>query len=64
MNEQRGLDWAALMALGLHQLRLNPTEFWALTPYELTIIAGVSRGDTRVLGRTGLNALMAQFPDS
>ena len=34
-------DWPALMRLGLGQLRLAPDQFWALTPAELTLMAGL-----------------------
>ncbi|WP_340423243.1 phage tail assembly chaperone [Yoonia sp. GPGPB17] len=36
------MDWAGLMRAGLHQLRLNPAVFWALTPAELQIMLGAS----------------------
>ncbi|MEL6608704.1 MAG: rcc01693 family protein [Pseudomonadota bacterium] len=57
-----GLDWPALMTLGLSHLRLRPAEFWALTPAELKLMAG-PLGPAAPLGRDALDALMAQFPD-
>ncbi|MFO8127672.1 phage tail assembly chaperone, partial [Yoonia sp.] len=36
------MDWAGLMRAGLHQLRLPPREFWALTPAELQIMLGAT----------------------
>ena len=38
------LDWPALMRLGLRQLRLHPRDFWALTPAELLLMAGLEAG--------------------
>ncbi|MEM9349731.1 MAG: rcc01693 family protein [Pseudomonadota bacterium] len=56
-----GLDWPALCRLGMGQLRLKPTEFWALTPAELRLMAGPMV--TSPLGRSALSTLMEQFPD-
>jgi uncharacterized phage protein (TIGR02216 family) len=50
------------MRLGLVELRLSPEIFWALTPAELLLIAGV--GPVRAtLTRAGLAALVERFPD-
>lgn len=57
------LDWPALMTLGLGRLGLRPREFWALTPMELAVIAGVETGRLP-MDRAGLAALAARFPDS
>lgn len=57
------IDWGGLMRLGLHQLRLTPDQFWALTPVELMLMAGISPGVTPTLTRARLDALCAQFPD-
>ncbi len=54
-------DWPALMRLGLGQLRLPPDQFWALTPAELALMAGLD--GARALGRSGLAELMAMYPD-
>jgi uncharacterized phage protein (TIGR02216 family) len=56
------IAWAGLMRLGLVQLRLSPEAFWALTPAELMLIAGVGRG-REAPSRTGLAELLARFPD-
>ncbi len=56
------LDWAGLMRLGLVELRLSPEVFWALTPAELMLMAGI--GPARAsLTRAGLAALAERFPD-
>jgi uncharacterized phage protein (TIGR02216 family) len=57
------IAWAGLMRLGLLELRLAPDVFWALTPGELMLIAGVGRGRA-ALSRAGLAALVARFPDA
>jgi len=56
------MDWAGLMQTGLHQLRLTPRDFWALTPAELQIMLGAS-GALVPMGRTQLDALLRDFPD-
>ena len=55
-------DWAALVRLGLGQLRLTPDQFWQLTPTELALMAGLDGSKT--LSRTGLGELMAKYPDT
>ncbi len=54
-------DWPALMRLGLGQLRLTPDQFWALTPAELALMAGLD--GARMMDRNGLAELMAIYPD-
>ena len=56
------INWAVLMRLGLVDLRLSPDRFWALTPAELMLMAGVD-GETRSMSRTGFSDLAASFPD-
>ena len=56
------IAWAGLMRLGLVELRLAPAVFWELTPAELMLIAGVTRG-REALSRAGLAELLARFPD-
>jgi uncharacterized phage protein (TIGR02216 family) len=51
------------MRLGLVELRLPPEVFWQLTPAELLFLAGYDAQSADVLGRAGLEALMARFPD-
>lgn len=56
-------DWPALMRLGLRELRLHPRDFWALTPCELMIMAGL-QGQPAPLTRARLEALAARYPDT
>ena len=55
-------DWAALMRLGLGQLRLTPEQFWQLTPVELALMAGIE--GSGMMTRSGLAELMAKYPDN
>ncbi|MEO1563902.1 MAG: rcc01693 family protein [Pseudomonadota bacterium] len=57
------IDWSALYAFGLSHLRLSPDAFWALTPAELSMMAGLQPGSQQALGRGWFDALSAQFPD-
>lgn len=57
-----GLDWPGLMRAGLFRLGLTPADFWALTPAELQIMLGQSK-DAGPMGRSGLDALLREFPD-
>jgi len=56
-------DWPALMQAGMRGLGLRPHEFWALTPAELELMLGTGAGFAP-LRRGGLEALMADFPDT
>ena len=56
------VNWAALIRLGLVDLRLSPDRFWALTPAELMLMAGRG-GEVASLSRTGFADLAASFPD-
>ena len=56
------VNWAALIRLGLVDLRLSPGRFWALTPAELMLMAGCG-GEVASLSRTGFADLAASFPD-
>ncbi|MEO1467587.1 MAG: rcc01693 family protein [Pseudomonadota bacterium] len=60
------VDWAALMRLGLGQLRLAPDVFWAMTPIEFQRAlegAGLTAAEAAP-GRGMLDALIARFPDA
>lgn len=56
------MDWPNLMRAGLHELRLRPRDFWALTPAELQIMLGL---DKRLMpmARDQFEALHAAYPD-
>lgn len=54
-------DWPALIAAG-QRFGLAPDVFWALTPQELARLV-TPRGAAAPLGRAGLDALMAAYPD-
>lgn len=51
------------MHAGLCQLRLPPQVFWGLTPFEIFAMTGGLRPRGAAADRTGLDALMARFPD-
>lgn len=53
-------DWPALLRAAVRGAGLRPDEFWALTPAELHLLLG---GGAAPLGRRGLDALMAAYPD-
>ncbi len=50
------------MQLGLIELRLQPVEFWALTPAEFMLMLGVD-GNSTHMSRNAFAALAARFPD-
>lgn len=62
MSAVTGLDWPALMRVGLQRLGLKPGEFWALTPVELQMMLGTGGAGAPMLS-DGLAALMAAYPD-
>lgn len=51
------------MEAGLKVLRLEPRVFWDLTPAELTFLCSQSSAAKRGLSRSGLDDLIAQYPD-
>lgn len=55
-------DWPGLMRAGLVGLRLQPDQFWALTPAELLLMLGQG-GGTAPMNRTRLDELARAFPD-
>lgn len=55
-----GLDWAALLRIGVQQAGLRPGEFWALTPFELMLILGFD-GSEKPLNRARLAELEREF---
>ena len=62
MTRDRRMDWAALLRAGLQRLGLRPSEFWALTPAELALILGQSKG-VAPMARAELDTLLAAYPD-
>ena len=56
------MDWRGLMRAGLRDLRLQPREFWALTPAELQVMLGLT-GTSAPFLRAQLDDLLAAFPD-
>ena len=56
-------DWPGLLRLGLHDLRLMPEQFWSLTPAELRVMLGQDGKTGGALSRSGLDALLAAYPD-
>ena len=56
-------DWAAMIRVGIGQLRLPVADFWALTPVELMILVNPDGSQIRPMGRSGFEAMQAQFPD-
>ncbi|WP_371169688.1 phage tail assembly chaperone [Aliiroseovarius sp. 2305UL8-7] len=63
MSEAPAFDWSGLMRLGLGQLGLRPAEFWALTPIELIVMAGLDDKPAPCL-RSRLEELALAFPDT
>lgn len=57
------MDWAGLLRVGLHVLRLLPRDFWSLTPAELMIMLGV-HATTPAMGRARLEELARAYPDT
>ncbi|MGH1424725.1 MAG: rcc01693 family protein [Pseudooceanicola sp.] len=55
-------DWPVLMAAGIRGLRLQPDEFWRLSPAELRLMLG-NGSAAGPLKRAGLDALLEAFPD-
>jgi len=58
-----GFDWPALMRVALRGLRLQPREFWQLTPVELLMMLGEGAVDAP-MGRARLEQLTKAFPDN
>ncbi|MDI6834591.1 MAG: phage tail assembly chaperone [Rhizobiaceae bacterium] len=55
--------WRAAMHAGLGLLRLDPDDFWRLSPREFAAITGAFAPAAPRLARAGLEALMLAFPD-
>lgn len=57
------LDYQNMMKFALSELHMKPEEFWALTPYEFSIMSGLGVGEDRAMTRNKLELLMQSFPD-
>lgn len=58
----KGIDWPALVSVGLTELRLAPDELWRLTPIEFLLLTGISaRGGATT--RETLERLSRDYPD-
>jgi uncharacterized phage protein (TIGR02216 family) len=55
-------DWPALLRAGLQTLRLQPSEFWALTPGELSLLLG-AEARPLPMGRARFLQLTDLHPD-
>jgi len=55
-------DWPGLLRVGIIGLRLRPSDFWQLTPAELTLMLGRD-ASSAPLGRSRLEELARAFPD-
>jgi uncharacterized phage protein (TIGR02216 family) len=53
--------WAAALRFGVGRLRLSPDAFWALTPRELAMLAGLDRAGGEAPTHADLAALMRRF---
>ncbi|WP_432449814.1 phage tail assembly chaperone [Aliiroseovarius marinus] len=62
MSKETALDWPGMMRLGIGKLGLRPDQFWALTPIELAVMAGLD-GKPAVCLRARLDELALAFPD-
>lgn len=62
MTSGFAFDWCGLMRLGLGRLGLLPDQFWALTPIELIVMAGLD-GQPAPCLRARLEELARAFPD-
>ncbi|GHE86389.1 phage tail assembly chaperone [Aliiroseovarius zhejiangensis] len=63
MSTCPAFDWPGLMRLGLGRLGLRPDQFWALTPVELMVMAGLDDQPAPCL-RARLEELALAFPDA
>lgn len=57
------LDWPGLLRVGLGVLRLQPAQFWALTPAELMLMLGLGQG-AAPMDRARFEALARRHPDT
>jgi len=62
-GEAPAFPWEAALHVGLCRMRLQPKDFWAMTPRELGFALGLLRPSATAPGRASLAALMQAFPD-
>jgi uncharacterized phage protein (TIGR02216 family) len=55
--------WGLVMHTGLCLLRLPAKDFWSMSPKEMQAAFGGLRPAAAVPDRSGMDALMAAFPD-
>ena len=63
MTARGGLDWPGMLRAGLLGLRLQPDQFWSLTPAELALMLGIGPAAPR-MSRDRLAELAARYPDA
>ena len=63
MPDRTFFPWASVIRFGLGHLRLAPDAFWRLSLPELNALIGATEAPLFAT-RHGLQALMAQFPDT
>lgn len=57
------IAWPEMIRAGLGRLRLQPEEFWALTPAELMVMLGQGGGEAP-MGQSRLADLLRAYPDT
>lgn len=57
------INWPQLIRAGLMTLRLQPAEFWAMTPAELMLMLGQGSA-AAPMGRARLADLLRAYPDT
>lgn len=58
------IAWGPLMRLGLGRMGLVPDVFWALTPAEFLLMAGLDAPEALRMSRSALERLNALYPDA
>lgn len=59
----REIDWPTIIHIGLFELKLKPHEFWACTPKEFLILAGLKQSDDTLSIKQSFATLKELFPD-
>jgi uncharacterized phage protein (TIGR02216 family) len=58
------IAWIPLMRLGIGRMGLLPDVFWALTPAEFLLMAGLDGPEALRMSRSTLERLSALYPDA